>query len=389
MGLLADLLDPGFRQAASVLIEVGQAKADIGALANLVSGIEIQTGRAEAASGTITIDDRRDEAGQYMAADAGLFAPWEPIVISADFQTHTKEILRGYITALKPSYPQNGGEAKLVIEVMDESAALNREHIRTVWGSADQPVTDRTIVTESIKPLALAMEPGPDGAAARALTQDGRPIQFLRERAKANGFELIFREGTVYFGPKRLESAPQAPILVYAGATTNCLSFNVSEDAQKPDAVAFEVADRDGGTDPIAREVTPDEPLLGTTPVAASGAGLGTPSVWKIKKEGDESEDEMAARAQGLANDHAFKITATGELDGTLYGHVLLPGLPVSVDGTGARNGGLYYVDTVTHQFTPEGYRQQFQLIRNATGEADALGAPPLNAVLSAISSLF
>jgi hypothetical protein len=113
------------------------------------------------------------------------------------------------------------------------------------------------------------------------------------------------------------------------------------------------------------------------------------PSLWRVKKEGDETEEEMRERAQGLANENAFKVIATGELDGALYGHVLLPGLLVSVDGTGARNGGIYYVDTVAHQFTPDGYRQQFQLIRNATGETDSVGAPPLNSVVSAISSLF
>lgn len=389
MSLLSNLLDPGFRQAASVRMEIGSAKADLGALATLVSSIEIQTGRMEAATATITIDDRRDEAGQFLAADSGLFAPWEPITIFADFQTHEDEILRGYITALKPTYPQNGGEAKLVIEVMDDSTALSREHLRKVWGSEDQPKTDRAIVTESVQVINQSMEPGPDGAASRALTQDATAIQFLRERAKANGFELIFRRGTVYFGPKRLDGDPQAPIMIYAGNATNCLNFNVAEAGDKPDSVGFELAPREGSTDPITEVISPNEKLLGAVPVSAAGAGVGVPSLWRVKKEGDETEEEMRERAQGLANENAFKVMATGELDGALYGHVLLPGLLVTVDGTGARNGGIYYVDTVAHQFTPDGYRQQFQLIRNATGETDSVGAPPLNSVVSAISSLF
>lgn len=389
MGLLASLLDPGFRQAASVLVEVGEARADIDNIATLISAIEVRTGRAEAATATITIDDRRDEAGQWMAADSGLFTPWTPIVISADFQTNIEEVLRGYIIALKPEFPQNGGEAKLVIEVQDDSAALNREHIRRVWGSEDQPATDRDILMESIRPLALTAASGPPGAAARALSQDGPPIQFLRERAKANGFELIFSRGEVYFGPMQLDGDPQATIMIYAGNATNCLNFSVEEDAQKPSAVGFEAAPRDEGADPVVEIVTPDQPLLGKVAAGEAGAGLGTPSVWRISREGDEAEEELRARAQGAANENSFRIVATGELDGTLYGHVLLPGRTVTVDGAGERNGGLYYVDTVTHQFTPEGYRQQFRLLRNATGESDGLGAPPLNSVLSAISSLF
>ena len=42
-----------------------------------------------------------------------------------------------------------------------------------------------------------------------------------------------------------------------------------------------------------------------------------------------------------------------------------------------------------THAFTPDGYRQQFELIRNATGDADSPGAAPLSQALSAIASLF
>ena len=105
--------------------------------------------------------------------------------------------------------------------------------------------------------------------------------------------------------------------------------------------------------------------------------------------EGDETVDEIEARAQGMVNEASFRIRANGELDGTLYGHVLQVGGTVTVDGVGSRNGGVYYVDTVTHQFSPDGYRQQFQLIRNAVGETEAVGAAPLSPVLSAIQNLF
>ncbi len=389
MSLLGQLLDPGFRQAASVLIQVGQAQADLGDLAFLISDIDVKTSRAAAAAAVITIDDRRDTDGQWMAADSGLFARWEPIVISADFETHIEEVFRGYIMALKPTYPQNGGEAKLVIECQDDSAALSREHIRRVWGDETTPIADRDILIELIKPLPLTAIDGPPGQSSRALNMDALPINFLQERAKANGFELIFSEGEVYFGPKRLEGEPQAAIMVYAGSATNCLNFSVQDDAQKPDMVAYELAPKEDGDAPVTGEVGPDLPLLGQTPAASEGAGLGTPSVAKIKGEGDETEEEITARAIGLANENSFKIRATGELDGALYGHVLKVGALVTVDGVGTRNGGIYYVDTVDHKFTPDGYRQNFQLMRNAVGETDGLGAPPLSSVLSAIKSVF
>jgi hypothetical protein len=146
MSLLTPFLTPGFRQAASVLVTVGQAGSDLGALAQLISAIEIRTGRVEAAMGTITFDDRRDADGSWMVADAGLFKRWEPIRVQADFQTHIEEVFRGYIIELKAQLPQSGGEAKLVLELQDDSAALNREHQRRVWG-VDAPVSDQLILT--------------------------------------------------------------------------------------------------------------------------------------------------------------------------------------------------------------------------------------------------
>jgi hypothetical protein len=389
MSVLSSLLDPGFRQVASVVVEVGQERRDIGAIADLISSIEIVATRTEAATGMIRIDDRRREDGTWMAADSGFFARSMPIVISADFQTHLEEVFRGYMIELTPELPANAGDAKLTIQLQDDGIALNREHMRRVWGE-EAPMSDLTILRELVSPLNLSVDlASAEGQSSRALAMDGTPIQFLRDRAIANGYELIFSRGGVYFGPRRLEGEAQATIMVYAGSGTNCLSWAVSDDAQKPDAIGFEIAPRDAGADPIVEIVGPDEPLLGTTAAAAEGADLGTPSLQRLSKEGDEPEEATRARAQAVANDAAFRIRATGELDGTLYGHVLQVGKLVRVDGTGSRNGGLYYTDKVTHAFTPDGYRQRFELMRNATGESDSLGSAPLSGVLSAISGLF
>ncbi|MEP6019447.1 MAG: hypothetical protein ABJ251_13320 [Paracoccaceae bacterium] len=389
MSLLTSILDPGFRQAASVVVEVGQDKKDLGEVADLISNIEIVVTRTEAATGMIQIDDRRREDGTWMAADSGLFARSMPIVIYADFQTNVEEVFRGYMVELKPELPANPGEAKLTVQLQDDGIALNREHMRRVWGE-DAPMSDLTILRELVSPLNLNVDAqSAEGQSSRSLSMDGTPIQFLRDRAIANGYELIFSRGGVYFGPRRLEGEAQATIMVYAGSGTNCLNWSVSDDAQKPDVIGFEIASRDESADPIVEMVTPDEPLLGTTPVAAEGADLGTPSIHRLSQEGDEPEEATRARAQAVANDAAFRIRATGELDGTLYGQVLQVGKLVRVDGTGARNGGFYYADKVTHAFTPDGYRQRFELMRNATGDSDSLGAAPLSSALSAISGLF
>ena len=388
LAALGALLDPGFRNPASCLIEAGTDLKNIDQIAPLVATVDLQTSREEAGAGTIVIEDRRGSDGKWMAADSGLFTRWAKIRVSADFGTHQEVILTGYVMKLTPDYPGNAGEAKLTLEVQDESAALGREQMRRVWGE-DQPMADGDIVAELASTVDLSPDPlSAAGQSSRALTQEGTPIQFIRERAKANGYDLIFFDGQVYFGPKRLDGSAQAPILVYAGRDTNCRNFTLGDIAETPDEVRADMAPREEGATPEVVSVTPDEPVLGTTPAAAEGSDLGAPSVWRVGAEGDETPEERTARAQALVNEHAFKLRGSGELDGTVYGHVLRPGLMVSMDGAGTRYGGLYYVDKVAHAFNSEGYTQTFEVMRNATGESDAPGSP-LSAAVSAIGGLF
>jgi hypothetical protein len=389
MGLLDGLLDPGFKHAASVLIHLGVDRRSLDPLiSSLVASIEVVTARTEAATGSLVIEDRRGSDGRWMAADGGQIERWAPIKITADFHTHQEEVFRGYVSKITPDYPNMAGEAKLTLELQDEGSALMREHGRKVWG-ADAPMTDLAILQSLVAPLGLRTSSDcAQGASSRSLSQDAPAIDFIRERARASGFELIFERGEVYFGPKRLEGQAQPPILVYAGRSTNCRSISMSDDALQPDAVQLEMAPKKEGAQPVVEVLRPDETLLGSTPVSAEGASLGTASMARLGKEGDETPEEARARAQAMINEASFRVRATGELDGSLYGHVLRVGRLVSVDGAGARYGGLYYVDKVAHSFSPEGYRQSFELMRNAVGETTApIG--PLSAAESAITGLF
>lgn len=382
------LLGSGFRSPPSCLIELGVGRREIGPIASLVADVDLQVGVEEAGSGTILIEDRRGSDGKWVAADSGLFERWMPIRISADFGTRQDLILSGYILKLTPEYPGNPGEAKLTIEVQDESAALSREHMRRVWGE-EAPMSDLAILTELVSDADISVDPLAGlGQASRALSQEGTPIQFLRERAKANGYELTFHDGAVWFGPRRLEAEAQAPILVYAGRETNCRNFTINDSADLPDKVRADIPPREEGATPETLVVTPDEPVLGTTPTAAEGAGLGTASVWRVGAEGDETSEERQARAQALVNEHAFKLRGSGELDGAMYGHVLYPGKPVPIDGAGPRYGGLWYVAKVAHKLDDRGYTQTFEVMRNATGES-ASTSSPLGAATSALAGLF
>ena len=184
----------------------------------------------------------------------------------------------------------------------------------------------------------------------------------------------------MHFGDMRLDADVQETILVYAGPDTNCIRFNIQDDGHKPDKVAYQVAAAVGTEEPPV-EVEPNLRLLGKEPVGSTAAGLDD-FVWRPSRRGINDDAQMRAVAQQQANEQSMKIKVDGELDGSLYGHVLRIGEPVGVDGVGDRYSGTYYVDAVTHRFDMNGYLATFRLLRNAYGDDLGGSDNPLAGIL-------
>jgi len=364
MGLL-DLISPGFRAPADCVVRVDGA--EIAELYPFLREVSAECSRDEAGTARLVFETQRDEHGRWTVQDRGVLVPWKRIVIEAAFGQHTEELFRGFIREIAADYPAESGAATVTVDCQDDSLALDRLHVRRAWG-VDAPTTDRDVVTEiaASHDLSFAADPGP-GLANLVLYQNSTDIRFLRARAEANGYELYFRAGGLYFGPMQLDAEPQPTILVDAGLDTNCLSLSVTSDGHLPNQVVFDLAPAQG-TEITQKPVEPDLPALGTESARAGGDGL-KDFTWRLTHEGSFDEDELTARAQRRVNDFAMRVRAEAELDGTRYGHVLLPGLPVAVDGPGDWLGGVYYVDRVSHQFNLDGYRQQIRLLRNAYGD--------------------
>ena len=381
--MLLDFLSAKERAPAECLVKVnGQ---EISALYPFLLEITVQCGRAEAATASLTFETRRDELGRWTVQDAELLTPWAPVEIHAAFGHRTEEVMRGYIREVKLDTPQDAGAAQVRVECQDDSIRLDREHHRKTWGSSTLPSSDRLLLMEILSGYGLLPHPDTKGGQDRlvGIAQDDTDIKFLKSRAAFNGYELIFREGLVYFGPMRLEADPQDTLLIYAGADTNCLSLTAQVNGHQADAVAYD-APAESGDSVSPTTVDPNLPVLGRQRADSRAAGL-EPFVWRLQAEAGADANRLQALAQQKANELDIqRVHAEGELDGTLYGHVLQAGLPVGVDGLGDWLSGTYYVDTVTHTFNAQGYRQRFTLLRNALG--DNLGAlPGLGGVLAGV----
>ncbi|MDD9717747.1 hypothetical protein PVW48_13390 [Dinoroseobacter sp. PD6] len=362
---MLELIKTQSRAPGECLIHIGDA--EIVDLYPFLMEVTVDTAREAASEAVLKFETRRDLDGSWIVQDDDRIRPWKPLRIEAAFGDETEEVMRGYIRQIDVSFPEDTGGATVTLAVQDDSLALDRTARTEAWG-AEGRTTDQAIVTDILSRNDLVPEGMPAlGQTDLAVTQDDTDAAFLRKRAEVNGFELIYRRGAVYFGPRRLTAAPQATVKVYAGPDTTCLNFAVTDDGMKPDGVEYDVASAEGASTET-RRLAPNLDALGPEP-ASSVAALDDGFVWKIRKEGESDAAKAETLAQEKANANAMKISGKGVLDGALYGHVLLTGLPVGVDGVGNRHSGIWYVDRVRHVFDTTGYRQEFELQRNAYGD--------------------
>ena len=363
--MILDFLSQKTREPAACIIEIDNQ--EISELYGFLTEVVVETSRAQATCVTLTFETRRLETGTWVIQDDERFYPWAKLKVLAAFGHDSEEIMRGYVKEIHAEYPGEAGNTKVTITGQDDSIGLDREHQRKSWGE-EAPTTDQAIMSTILRNYGLKLHTDSQaGMSHLTLNQNSTDICFLKMRAQANGYELIFRDGEVYFGPMRVTAKAQDNIMVYAGPDTNCLSFSLQDDGHRPDNVAFDIAVTTGaGTS--TQVIQPNLPPMGLRAADSRVTGL-RDFTWRMNRQGVNDLAEMTARAQQRANEQSMKIRANGELDGSLYGHVLRVAEPVGVDGIGDRYGGIYYVDTVTHRFNLNGYQQTFTLMRNAYGD--------------------
>ena len=348
-------------------------KSDLGELRPLVREVSVQLKRNASGTADIVFDSYRNETGRWVAQDNPLLQPWNEVQINAVFDGRLEGIVHGFIREVKLEYPEDMSGARVTVTVQDDLLKLDREHHHRVLTREGQEQSDGTIVREIARYGNLQYDIA-EGMTPRSLEINGTYAKFLLERAEANGFEVFMRGNILHFHPPSLDSEPQPTILVYAGASTNCRRFSVNYNGHHPDAVKvtsqLEKNNPHGNSSNQPPRLSflqtfPEQTSLGGQSLTSEGRGL-PPFVWSIDKPSGGTQTEMEIRARSKANANQFKIAAEGVLDGTQYGNVLLPHLPVTVDGVGATYNGRYYVEAVTHKFSGGIYEQQFKLLRNA-----------------------
>jgi phage protein D len=322
--------------------------------------------RRDSAEAALTFAMLRDPDGSWPLAEDPRVRTWAQVEILVVFGDTEEPFFSGYIREINSNIPERGSVATVTLNCQDIFAAMDRNCRRVTWDEGRQSLD---IIREIIAPYGLTLQTDLSATPVDSRHQNKTDYRFIRELAEENNYEwyLRDRQGGVrelYFGPPRASAeAGGNKLMIHAGRQTNCLSFNVAYDGYQPDRIRVATAPLTGDEIEQASEV-PELQLFGNRGADSSDSGLDD-FEWCLPPGDGNNGDKAGERAQGEAEERAFKLKATGRLDGTAYGALLLPGSVVEVGGSGANNGK-WYVDSATHTFDASGYFVDFELIRNA-----------------------
>lgn len=293
--------------------------------------------------------------------------------VDRDESTHEENnLFVGEITSIEPVFDANG-ETRMRIRAYDKSHRLHRSQ----ESRAFLQVTDSDIVSQ------LASAAGVPVSSVKSTTVVHEHVyqfqqtdfDFMRERARRNGFVMVMKDGRLFWGPPD-EAGTAGPTLAY-GVELQEFRPRMTTSGQVPE-VTVKGWDRTAKSAIVASASSPSFAYRGGSPgpgggiarakFAAKGLTIRALPSWT------QAEAEAVARAVLDEREAAFM-----QGDGRCLGH---PGLKaatrVTLEGLGTRFSGEYFVTRATHRLDRNGYVTDISLAGLRTATAfELLGGLP------------
>lgn len=314
----------------------------------------------------VTYDNSADVADMFSVSlrnpnhlftDSPLFSLGKTVEIHMGYGDELRPMMLGEITGIQPSFPQSGAPT-LTVSGYDRSHRLRH----------NQPDRVYTAMTDTLIAAQIAVENGlipvvdPSPFYWRRIPHTGSDIAFLKERARANFFEVFVHWDKLYFRCPRPQTeafvlewgknlASFSPRLSSAGTAGLQVVRGYSE-ALAQDIVAFAMA-VDLDLDHLVER-------LGSSAIDL----LATMGRRIVRDQPIQSPIDAAMLARSMLQDI---LQGMYEASGTCIGLPdLRAGSMVSIRGLGKRFSGMYRLTKVTHSIGEGGYQTSFEVTQRA-----------------------
>ena len=335
--------------------------------------IEVQTAVGQASIFRLRFELSRNSFGDFDAMAIDIFRPLVPIRLSVSAGLGLPQtLINGYIKDASLSASNEPGASTLEVVGMDALGTL-MAHIQQpfIWPNLpDSAVAAAIFGKYGLVPIAVPTPPLRT-VLDTTTTQRANDSVYLQQLASRNGYELYIQPDPVagidagHFHPPLTVAPPQGVLSIDFGTQTNLLDFSVTNDMLAPTSVmGLSSEPRTRVPIPTIAPVS-TEPPMGLEPTLNR---ILPPPIERPAGTDAASPAEAQAQAMARATTSSRSVRASGEVDGLKYKRLLLAGLPVLVRGAGRQMSGSYYVTSVSHRISRDGYTQSFSAWRNAVG---------------------
>jgi phage protein D len=290
-----------------------------------------------------------------------LFKEGNEVEIDIGYRDNLETLFKGEITGLEPDFP-NEVPPTLTVRGYDRRHRLmGKRKTRTFLNLKDSEIASRiagdwSLSTENIKDTHVTHE--------YVLQNNQTDFEFLLERARRIGYEMVVTDKDLHFRPRQNEGSAA----VILRRETELLDFSARLTAVgQIEEVFVQGWDPTNKEKVVARSGSGDEPDMGGSasgPSKAQQAFGNTGGTTVDRPVLSQAEADQLAR--GWFSEMALHYV---EGHGVCVGSPeLRAGTLVEIEGLGERFSGTYYVTSTEHAFRPgSGYRTTFTVRRNAT----------------------
>lgn len=265
-------------------------------------------------------------------------------------------LIIGEITALAPQF-RSSGEQVLQVRGYTRAHRLmrgkkNRSFLRTTDSEVAQRIARENRLQAQVTPTAVVHD---------YIFQDNQTdLEFLQNRAQRCGFQVYVKENTLFFGQP--EEQPEEGLALLWGNELREFEPRLTT-SQQVDEVLVR------GWDPRTKQ-----PILGRVNTSQAGPQIGLdkngsqvaaeafrlPAQFLVVDSPVSSIDEANALAQALFDEIRSDFI---QAEGLAFGNPRLKaGQDLTILGVGKRFSGTYFITSVTHTLSREGYLSRFNI---------------------------
>ena len=350
-----DTLTPEFR------LRINGADVPLRAKADLISVSVLEdVGATGMFSFTLPCWDGAEMQVKWL--DDDLFKEGNDVEIDMGYRDNLETLFQGEITGLEPDFPNDESPTLRVRGYDRRHRLMGKCKTRAFLNMKDSDIASQIAGDWSLRPEVEDTRVTLD----YVLQNNQTDFEFLQERARRIGYEMVVTDTTLHFRARQNEGNA----VVTLRREVDLLDFNVrTTTVGQVEEVRVQGWNPKDKEEVVARSGTGDERRMGgggsasgpATAQQAFGDTGGTTVDMPVLSQAEA--DQLASGWFGEMALHYVKGhgVCIGRSD-------LRAGTLVEIEGLGRRFSGTYYVTSTEHTFRPNsGYRTAFDVRRNAT----------------------